>query len=146
MFRKITVVAVPAVAFALTLCASIDSASTAFAKGSGSGSGSSHGNGSMSNHHRGNDRDYRDRRYGRNWFGGYCWDYSCYGYFPTCAVVEPAPVVEVAPVVQAPVVVAPACTTCAPEVVSYDRGGYWGGRREFRHDRFGGREGHGGKK
>jgi hypothetical protein len=149
MFRKMTLVAVPAVAFALTLFANVDSASQAFAKG---GSGS-HGGRQGAHDGRGLHRDFGRRGYNR-YFGGYFgWDYPCYGCveYPvySVSVVQSAPVVE-APLAEAPVAVAPVCTTCEPVVSSLDGyGAYWGHRRDFRrHEGFrgnSGRSGHGRK-
>jgi len=100
MFRKITLIAIPALALIVTL-GTDNSASQAFAKGGNMGNGSRN---RMSNFHYGFNRDFRH-------FNRYRWDYG-FGYV--------APVVEV-PVVEAPVCpsceVAPVCTTCE-QVVS----------------------------
>jgi len=102
MFRKIALIAVPALTLIVAL-GTDNSASQAFAKGGSMGNRSR-----MSNFRYGFNRDFRH-------FNRYRWDYG-FGYV--------APVVEV-PVVDAPVVapicpsceVAPVCTTCE-QVVS----------------------------
>jgi hypothetical protein len=148
MIRKSTLVVVPAIAFALTLFASVNSTSQAFAKG---GAGHPGGNRmGMGREHRDNWR--KDFRYNRNW-DRFCFGYPVYGCVeaPVCGCeVVTQPVV---PVVEAPVVEAPVCTTCAPVLSSYEGfGGYFGyrhDRREFRHRERplerGGRMGHGKK-
>jgi hypothetical protein len=108
MFRKIALIAIPAMAL-LCVLGTDNSASNAFAKGGGMGKG-----GGISKFHGGYDRNFRhDGRY--NW-GRYNWNYR-YGYgfgyvepvvevpvvAPVCATCEPAPV-------------APVCTTCQPVV------------------------------
>jgi hypothetical protein len=138
MFRKSTLIAVPAMAFALTLFASMNSTSPAFAKGGmGGPKGKPMG---MNREHRGNWRG--DFRYGRSWdrFGfGYA-GFGCVEAPCAVAVVEPAPVVLApvveAPVVAAPVVETPVCTTCEPVVASY---GVYGAGWGYRHFRDGGR-------
>jgi hypothetical protein len=124
MFRKITLVAVPAVAVAVMLFANADS--QAFAKGGGGGS---RGGRQMTRNDRGH-RGFRfDRRYNRYYGWGYA-GYSCVEY-PTCAcTVDVQPEV---PVVEAPVVEAPVCPTCQPVCSSFDGSGYFG-YRHFRHD------------
>ena len=92
MFRKITLVAMPAMALIVAL-GTKNSASQAFAKG-GSGMGKGGRNG-MSRNHRGFDRFHRFDRYG--WIPLRYYGYG-YGYFE--------------PVVEVPVVT-PACPTCA---------------------------------
>jgi hypothetical protein len=125
MFRKITLIAVPAVAIAVTLFANVDSSSQAFAKG-GAGMGGHGGHGPVE---RNGHRDYRfnRNRFDRYCYGGYCWGSPSFGYatFPVCACEAPAPVVEV------PVVTAQVCPTCEPAFAV--GGGYrdWG----FGHDR-----------
>jgi hypothetical protein len=129
MFRKSTLIAVPAMAFALTLFASVNSTSQAFAKGGmGGPKGKPMG---MNREHRGNWRN--NFRYNRSWDRFYCGypTYSCVEAPCVAPVVEP---VVVAPVVEAPVVEtvveAPVCTTCEPVYTSYGvRGSEWG----FRH-------------
>jgi hypothetical protein len=136
MFRKITLVAVPAVAVLLTLFVT-ETTSQAFAKGGGRG-----GHGAARNH-RGFDRNFRN--FNRNRYG---WGYGSYGYFgfetPVCesAVCEP---IVAAAVVEAPV--APVCTTCEPtsEAVYSGYAPYWGRdyRNHFRnHGRSFGNGGH----
>jgi hypothetical protein len=124
MFRKSTLIAVPAMAFALTLFASVNSTSQAFAKGGmGGPKGKSMG---MNREHRGNWRN--NFRYNRSWDRFYC------GY-PTYSCVEApcvTPVVE--PVVVAPVVEAPICTTCEPVYTSYGVSGSEWGFRHFSKD------------
>ena len=154
MFRKITLIAVPAVAIAVTLFANVDSS---FAKG-GAGMGGHGGHGRVD---RGGHRDYRfeRNRFDRYCYGGYCFGYpSCYATFPVCACEVPAPVVQVAPVVvapvvqpapvvEAPVVTAQVCPTCEP---AYGFGGGYYRDWRFRHDRHrerpldGGKMGHSG--
>jgi hypothetical protein len=102
MFRKLTLVAIPAAAFALTLFASVDST---FAKG---------GKGAPNGKHMGMGREHRERGEHRgNWrkdcrYNRY-FDRFSFGY-PTFGCVE-APVygceVVTTPVVTAPVVEAP---------------------------------------
>jgi hypothetical protein len=139
MFRKSTLIAVPAMAFALTLFASMNSTSPAFAKGGmGGPKGKPMG---MNREHRGNWRG--DFRYGRSWdrFGfGYA-GFGCVEAPCAVAVVEPAPVV-VAPVVETPVletavvttpvVETPVCTTCEPVYGSFGVYGAGWGYRQFR--------------
>ncbi len=134
MFRKMTLIAVPAVAIAVTLFANVDSSSMAFAKGGSGGRGGRGGHGRMENHRH---RDYRFNRYGFGCYGGYCWNYPSYGFVsqPCCACEAPAPAVEVAPVVAAPVVQAPVvtaevCPTCEPSF-GFGRGYY----RDWRYGR-----------
>jgi hypothetical protein len=123
MFRKIALIAVPAVAVALTLVANADVAS---AKG-----GSGHGN-------RGGNRSFFHRG-GRNWFyGGYSYGYPygypCYGYCdaPIYTVVT-QPVQADVPVVEKQVVEVPVYSDVC---TSFNPGGYWGFRHDFRfHDR-----------
>jgi hypothetical protein len=148
MFRKITLLAIPAVAIAVTLFANVDSS---FAKG-GAGMGGHGGHGPVErNGHRdrGFDRFRFDRfRFDRYGYGSYSWGYpSCYATFPCCACEAPAPVVQPAPVVEAPVVTAQVCPTCEP-VYGFG-GGYYRDWR-FRGDRHrerpldGGKMGHSG--
>jgi hypothetical protein len=150
MIRKSTLVAVPAIAFALTLFANVDSASQAFAKG---GMGGPKGKPGMGRMHGDNWRN--GFRYNRNWdrFG---FGYPCFGVeAPVCGcevVTQPVlvqPVVE--PVVQPVAVATPVCTTCEPVATvgfGYDRYfGYRHDRREFRRGgerplEHGGRMGH----
>jgi hypothetical protein len=136
MFRKIMMVAVPAMAFVLTLFVTDNSSSQAFAKGGGRGG---HG---FARNHRGFDRNFRHSyRYG--------WGYPSYGYYGYDApVYEPvAPVCATCEPVVAPPV-APVCTTCEPSYVAVDSGyaPYWGYghyRNHFRNDgRSFGRGGH----
>ena len=140
MFRKFTLVAVPAVAFAATLCGNADPASLAFAKDGGGSGSHGHNGGIRSREHRGMHRDFRYGRFGRYGWGGYSWGYpSCYG----CAVLPVTLAEAPAPVVETPVVATAVCTTCAPAVSTCDGCGYWGYRRDFRrHDRFAGHFGH----
>jgi hypothetical protein len=132
MTRK-TTLAVSAIAFALTLFASVDSASQAFAKG---GAGGPKGKMGMGREHGDHFRkDYRkDFRYNRYW-DRFSFGYPCYGCVeaPVCGCE-----VVAQPVVAEPVVVeAPVCTTCEPVVtVGESYGKYFGfrhDRREFRH-------------
>jgi hypothetical protein len=147
MTRK-TTLAVSAIAFALTLFASVDSAS---AKG---GMGGPKGKMGMGREHRGDHfrKDYRhDFRYNRYW-DRFSFGYPCYGCVeaPVCGCE-----VVAQPVVAEPVVVeAPVCTTCEPVVTVGDSYGRYFGfrhdRREFRHGERplerGGRMGFGKKK
>ena len=136
MIRK-TTLAVSAIAFALTLFASVDSASQAFAKG---GMGGNKGKMGMGREHRDHfRRDFRkDFRYNRYW-DRFSFGYPCYGCVeaPVCGCeVVAQPVAE--PVVAQPVVVeAPVCTTCEPVVTVGDSYGRYFGfrhdRRDFRH-------------
>jgi hypothetical protein len=146
MFRKITMVAVPTLAFALTLCATVNSTSQAFAKG---GKGVSNGKMMGKNH-----RDFgrRDFRYNRNWDRFY-FGYPTYAVeAPTCGCEVVAQPVVAEPVV-APVVETPVCTTCEPvSTVIEGYSPYWGyrhGRRDFHRERplehRGGHPGHGKK-
>jgi len=132
MIRK-TTLAVSAIAFALTLFASVDSASQAFAKGGMGGNKGKMGMGRMhGDHFR---RDFRkDFRYNRYW-DRFSFGYPCYGCVeaPVCGCE-----VVAQPVVAEPVVVeAPVCTTCEPVVTVGDSYGKYFGfrhdRREFRH-------------
>ncbi len=122
MFRKITWIAVPAVAIAVTLFANVDSS---FAKG---GAG-------MGGHGRVDHGGRRDHRFDRNRFdryrfgygyGGYSWGYPSYSYatYP-CSACE-------APVQAAPVVTAQVCPTCEP---AYGVGGGYYRDWGFGHDR-----------
>jgi hypothetical protein len=101
MFRKMTIIAIPAMALALTLGTG-NSASQAFAKG-GVGKGGPKG---MSKDHRG--RDWKFRRFDR-----YGWGYG-FGYVEPIVeapvVAPPCTTCEVAPAA------VPACPTCAPAV------------------------------
>jgi hypothetical protein len=142
MIRK-TTLAVSAIAFALTLFASVDSASQAFAKGGMGGNKGKMGMGrERRDHFR---RDFRkDFRYNRYW-DRFSFGYPCYGCVeaPVCGcevvaqpiVAQPvvAEPVVVQPVVAQPVVVeVPVCTTCAPVVTVGDS---YGRDFGFRHDR-----------
>jgi hypothetical protein len=166
MFRKLTLVAIPAAAFALTLFASVDST---FAKG---GKGASNGKhmGMGREHrergeHRGNFRkDFRYNRYFDRFSFGYptfgCVEAPVYGCEVVTTPVVTAPVVEApvveapvveAPVVETPVIAAPVYTTSEP-VSTYKVGSEWD-HRHFRKDfprrerplEHGGRMGHGKK-
>ncbi len=124
MFRKIGMLAIPAAAFALIVCATDNSASQAFAKGIGRGG---HGPVVRNGH-----RDFHRGHYGRYFGWGYPYSYG-YGY-PACgygvACEQPAPIVTAS--------VIPAVTTCEPVY----GGGYWGwgyGRYRFNHHFRGGR-------
>jgi len=145
MIRK-TTLAVSAIAFALTLFASVDSASQAFAKG---GMGGNKGKMGMGREHRDHfRRDFRkDFRYNRYWdrFGFGYFGYPCYGCVEapapvcSCEVAVPEVVVKPVEVVVKPVVAeVPVCTTCEPSVgvCGPDYGYGWGyrhDRRDFRH-------------
>jgi hypothetical protein len=131
MFRKIAMIAVPAAAFALMVCAADNSSSQAFARG---------GRGGHGFHNSGHFRGYHNRYFGR-YFG---WGYpSYYGYdYPGYAygtVYEPtAPVVTAA--------VTPVCSSCETGYsYGYPSYGGWGyGRyRNHFHGGFHGRGGHG---
>jgi hypothetical protein len=138
MFRKLTLVAIPAAAFALTLFASVDSASQAFAKGGKGGPSAKHFG--MNREHRGNFR--KDFRYNRYWdrlgysyptFG--CVEAPVYNCEPVTTYVAPVvetPVIE-APVCETPVIAAPVCTTCEPVYSTYNVGPEFG-NRHFRKD------------
>jgi hypothetical protein len=110
MFRKITLLAISAMALIVAL-GTDNTASQAFAKGS-MGKGGRNG---MSRFHRGFDRNFRH-------FNRYGWNYGYgYGYVQPIVevpVVAPAcPTCEVAPACPAPVVApAPVCPTCEPAV------------------------------
>jgi hypothetical protein len=130
MIRK-TTLAVSAIAFALTLFVSVDSASQAFAKG---GMGGNKGKMGMGREHR--DHWRKDFRYNRYW-DRFSFGYPCYGCVeaPVCGCE-----VVAQPVVAEPVVVeAPVCTTCEPVVTVGDSYGRYFGfrhdRREFRRER-----------
>jgi hypothetical protein len=132
MFRKLTLVVVPATAFALILFASVDSSSQAFAKG---------GKGGPSGKHMGMGREFRgnwrkDFRYNR-YYDRFSFGYPCFGCVEApvySEVVTPVvPVVETTPVDEAPVVAPPVCTTCEPVVSTYSVGPEWG-YRHFRKD------------
>ena len=122
MFRKSTLIAVPAMAFALTLFASMNSSNQAFAKGGmGGPKGKAMG---MNREHRGNWRN--DFRYNRSW------DRFSFGYPSYSCVDAPCAVTAVAeaPVVEALEVETPVCTTCEPVYGSY---GFYGRDWGFRH-------------
>ncbi len=134
MFRKITIAAVSATAFALMICGNGNSASQAFARGGRGG----HGVHSVDNH-----RGYHNRFYGRYFGWGYPSYYASsdptYGYG---VVSEPE-----LPVVAPAVAEVPVSTTCEP-IYSGIVGdaSYWGYgryRNHYRHD--GGFRGHGGR-
>jgi len=136
MFRKIALIAIPAMAL-LCVLGTDNSASNAFAKGGAMGKG-----GGMSKFHGGYDRSFRhDGRY--NW-GRYNWNYR-YGYGYGFGYVEPVVEVPVvAPVCATcePVAVAPVCTTCepvvttvAPEYVSTWSYGKYGKFERYSHHR-----------
>lgn len=128
MFRKIALIAIPAMAL-LCVLGTDNSAANAFAKGGG-----------MSKFHGGYDRNFR--HFGRYNWGRYNWNYG-YGYGFGC--VEPVVEVPVvAPVCAAceAVPVAPVCTTCepvvttvAPEYVSTWSYGKYGKFDRYRHHR-----------
>jgi hypothetical protein len=124
MFRKITLVALPAMALIVAL-GTVNSASEAFAKG-GMEKGGRNG---MSRDHRGFDRFHRFDRY--RWYHGY-------GYVePVVEVPVLAPVCPTCAAVPA----TPICTACAPAVAVVTpeiipSWGYGYGRyRKFDHDR-----------
>jgi hypothetical protein len=128
-----TTLAVSAIAFALTLFASVDSASQAFAKGGMGGNKGKMGMGRMhGDHFR---KDFRkDFRYNRYW-DRFSFGYPCYGCVeaPVCGCE-----VVAQPVVAEPVVLqTPVCTTCEPVVTVGDSYGRYFGfrhdRRDFRH-------------
>jgi len=144
MFRKIALIAVPAMAIVLTLFASDNSSSQAFARGGRGG----HGGHSFSHNHRGFNRNFRHNnrygwnRYGWNRWNRYGWGYGYGGYgfngygyeTPVCSTCEP---------------VAPVCATCEPVYSGFDGGygGYFGGYGRFRnhyrnHGHFFGHGGH----
>jgi hypothetical protein len=150
MFRKSTLIAVPAMAFALTLFASMNSSNQAFAKGGmGGPKGKAMG---MNREHRGNWRN--DFRYNRSWdrFSFGYPSYSCVDAPCAVTAVAEAPVVE-ALEVETPVVETPVYTTCEPVYGSYGfYGRDWGFRHFHKDDRHrerplerGGRMGHGRK-
>jgi len=131
MFRKITLLAIPAMALIVAL-GTDNTASQAFAKGGG-GKGGRHG---ASRFHRGFGRNFRHfNRYGWNRYG---WDYG-YGYGYVQPIVE-VPVTPVCPTCEvAPV---PACTTCEPAVTvvtpeyvapSYYSSWGYGGYNRYHH-------------
>lgn len=99
MFRKITLIAIPALALIVTL-GTDNSASQAFAKSGSMGNGSRN---RMSNFRYGFNHDFRH-------FNRYRWDYG-FGY------VEPVVDVPVVAPVCSSCEVAPVCTTCE-QVVS----------------------------
>jgi hypothetical protein len=103
MFRKITLVALPALALIVAL-GTVNSASQAFAKG-GMEKGGRNG---MSKH----DRRF-DRKFNR--FDRYRGYYGYYGYGYVEPIVE-VPVVAPACPTCAAVPVTPTCTSCAPAV------------------------------
>jgi hypothetical protein len=122
MFRKIIMVAVPAMAFVLTLFVTDNSSSQAFARGGRGGHG-------FARNHRGFGRHFRHSyRYG--------WGYPSYGYDG-----YEAPVYEP---------VAPVCATCEPSYGTVDSGyaSYWGYRnyRNHYHGRFHGGHRGGGRR
>lgn len=131
MFRKLMLIAIPAMAFVLTLSVAANSPSQAFAKGAGC---NGHG---MTKNVRGFERNFRH-------FNRYGWGYPSYGYFgceiPVCEKLACEPVVA------APV--APVCTTCEPAGVAVEPiyvpySGYRYGRNFYRdHRRFDGHGGH----
>ncbi len=101
MFRKMTLIAIPAVACALTLFGSNDMTSQAFARGGMGGR-------SFGYNHRGFHRNFHNRSFGRYFGWGYPGYYS-YASYPSCecsTVTEPVTTVAETPV----------CTTCEPVV------------------------------
>jgi hypothetical protein len=148
MTRK-TTLAVSAIAFALTLFASVDSASAKGGMGGPKGKPMGMGREHRGDHFR---KDFRhDFRYNRYW-DRFSFGYPCYGCVeaPVCGCE-----VVAQPVVAEPVVVeAPVCTTCEPVVTVGDSYGRYFGfrhdRRDFRHGERplerGGRMGFGKKK
>jgi hypothetical protein len=136
MIRK-TTLAVSAIAFALTLFASVDSASAKGGMGGPKGKPMGMGREHRGDHFR---KDYRhDYRYNRYW-DRFSFGYPCYGCVeaPVCGCEVVAQPVVAEPVVAEPVVVeAPVCTTCEPVVTVGDSYGRYFGfrhdRREFRH-------------
>jgi hypothetical protein len=149
MFRKMLMVAVPAMAVVMTLFVTDNSSSQAFARGGRGG----HGGHGFARNHRGFGGHFRHSyRYG--------WGYPSYGYYgyeapvyepvaPVCATCEPVVAPPVAPACATcePVVappVAPVCTTCEPSYVAVDSGyaPYWGYRNYRNHGRFFGHGGH----
>jgi|HubBroStandDraft_6_1064221.scaffolds.fasta_scaffold64141_1 hypothetical protein len=136
MFRKMMMVAVPAMAFVLTLVVTDNSSSQAFARGGRGGHGYARNYGGFGRHF-GN--SYR-----------YGWGYPSYGYYgyqaPVCEPVAPV-CASCEPVVAPPV--APVCTTCDSNYVAVDSGysPYWGYGHYRNHYRnygrsFGGYGGH----
>ena len=139
MFRKITLVAVPAMALILMACGTD---SSAFAKGGSSGRGRIGGRYGFSHNNRGFNRNFGHyHRYG--WGSGY----GDYGYVepvvevpvvaPACTTPEVAPVTQVAPIFE------PVVSVVTPEYVPY-----WGYRnyyRNYRHGEFSGRGGYRGE-
>jgi hypothetical protein len=147
MFRKIALIAVPAMAVVLTLFASDNSSSQAFARGGRGG----HGGHGFSRNHRGFNRNFRHNyRHGWNRYG---WGYAGYGLegygyeTPVCSTCAAEPVV--APVCPTCEPVAPVCATCEPVYSGFDGGygGYFGGYGRYRnhyrnHGHFFGHGGH----
>ena len=128
MFRKIALIAIPAMAL-LVVLGTDNSASHAFAKGMTMGKGSG-----MSKFHKGYNKNFdRYGRYGWNYNRGYGFGYSepvvevpvAVPVCPTCAVA-PAPVCTACP---------PVATVVAPEYISYGRYGRYGTFDSRRHHR-----------
>ena len=128
MFRKIAMIAVPAAAFALMICATDNSGSQAFARGGRGGHGMH-----SSGHFRGHHNRYFGRYYGWGYPSYYGYGYPSYGYGAVCES-------------QAPVVTAEVTPVCSCETgYSYGYPSYWGygGYRNYFHGGFHGRGGHG---